>query len=365
MSMEDLWITFDHDRLSLEEIKKGNYQSSTNSPQKSALDFCFDWLNGKERFELQTSGSTGVPKLIEVTRHQLTASAALTASTLGLQRNETALVCLDTRYIAGVMMMVRSLEVGMNMIIVTPASNPLEKIEEETRIDFTAIVPLQLETILKSPQKEKLNQIKIALIGGAAINTTTIRHLSTMPCRFYATYGMTETLSHVALQKLNGDDAQNVFRALPGIILSKDKRGCLVIGASHISESPIVTNDLVEFTAPGQFQYLGRIDNLINTGGVKVIPEKIEASVGLILDEMGISTRFFIAPLPDDLFGASVNLFIEGVPFPAQTEDRIQEKLKAALDKYERPKSIRYVSTFINTDTGKINKLKTIASIQA
>jgi o-succinylbenzoate---CoA ligase len=363
--MQDLWIKFDKHQFSLTEIKNGVYPDSLPHFGKSSLDFCYEWLNGKETFILQTSGSTGMPKKISVTRNQLKASARLTAEAIGIQKNDTSLICLDTRYIAGIMMIVRSLETGMNMIIVEPSSNPLEKLEEDDTIDFTALVPLQLETILKSPQREKLNKIKNVLIGGAAINPKTIKELEGLICSFFATYGMTETLSHIALQKLNGINAQHFFQVLPGITITQDERGCLVVNAPHISSDLIVTNDLVELPASSQFRWLGRIDTIINTGGVKVIPEKIEAAISVLLDELKISNRIFVAALPDALLGESVNLFVEGSPFPTQTEERIQHKFREALNKFETPKSIRYVSGFINTETGKINKIKTIALIKS
>jgi len=363
MSMPDDWIQVDHVRFSLEEIKSGNIPDSLDAYYQEALRFCRDWLNGKEHFQLTTSGSTGTPKKIDLTRNQLIASARLSAAVLGLQKGFTALVCLDIRYIAGLMMMVRSLEVGMHMIITSPSSNPLEKIDECT-IDFTALVPLQLDMLLASPQIDKLNKIKIVLIGGAPVTRKTIQAIKPMSCCFYLTYGMTETLTHVALKKLNGSGAQEYFEALPGITLRMDERGCLVIHAPHLGENPVITNDLIEFKSPTQFCWLGRADTIINTGGIKVIPENIEAALDLILNEMGIATRFFVAGLPDEKLGESVNLFIEGLRFSEQMEAVIQHKLKETLTRYECPKSIQYVSGFINTDTGKVNKVKTLASLR-
>jgi len=362
--MEELWIKLDNHQVSLPEIKNGVYPDALSEFQKSSLDFCREWLNGKDKFSLFTSGSTGTPMKISVSRNQLKSSAHLTAKAIGLQKNDTSLICLDTRYIAGIMMIVRSLETGMNMIIVEPSSNPLEKIEEENGIDFIALVPLQLETILKSPQREKLNRIKNALIGGAALNPKTSKELDGLLCSFFATYGMTETLSHIALQKLNGKNAQDFFQVLPGITISQDERGCLVIKAPHISRDLIVTNDLVELNGSSQFRWLGRVDTIINTGGVKVIPEKIEVTISVLLDKLKISNRFFVAALPDVVLGESVNLFVEGSRFPTDMEDLIQNKLREVLNKFEVPKAIKYVSEFINTDTGKINKIRTIAMLK-
>jgi O-succinylbenzoic acid--CoA ligase len=166
-------------------------------------------------------------------------------------------------------------------------------------------------------------------------------------------------------KKLNGSNAQDHFEALHGIALSKDDRGCLVIHAPHISDKPIVTNDLVEFVTPSTFRWLGRADNIINTGGVKVIPEKIEASIELILDEFNISRRFFIAGLPDPMLGQSVTLIMEGDSLPVHIQEQLLKKMMELLDRYERPKSIHYVSKFNTTDTGKINKLKTLAMLHA
>jgi O-succinylbenzoic acid--CoA ligase len=365
MSIYKPWIAFDDERIWLDEIPTKIVAGSIDVFQRTVLVFCQEWLAGKEHFELQTSGSTGAPKLVNVSRNQLKASAQLTANALGLQRNFTALVCLDTRYIAGIMMLIRSLEVGMNMIIVAPSSHPLDKISFDDSIDFTAFVPLQLETILKSSQKEKLNQIKIALIGGAALNLKTVSELNAFTCQFFATYGMTETVSHIALQRLNGAHAQDFFEVLPGITLNQDQRDCLVIQAPHIQHEPIVTNDLVELINPSQFRWLGRADTVINTGGIKVIPEKIESSILSIFEELKITNRFFVAAMADDRLGESVNLFIEGNPLSQHIEEIIHEKLSVWLPKFERPKSIYYLAQFLITDTGKINKPKSISLMQS
>jgi o-succinylbenzoate---CoA ligase len=354
------WIRFERNQIRLIDVSLEISNPSYSQFEKSVLAFCHEWLQGKDSFTLSTSGSTGTPKQITITRNQLKASALLTANKIGLHQNDTSLICLDVRYIAGIMMMVRSLEVGMNMVVVAPSSNPLEKVSPSDKIDFTAMVPLQVETILKSPQRDRLNEIGIVLIGGAALNAKTIKKIEVMKCCFYATYGMTETISHIALQKLNGESAQHYFETLAGITLSKDERDCLVIYAPHVSDKPIITNDLIEFVTPSKFHWLGRFDSIINTGGIKVIPEKVESSIDSILSTMDFNRRFFIASLPDELYGKSVNLFIEGSPLSPESEEMLQQTLKSTLSRFERPKSIRYIETFAETETGKINKIKTV-----
>lgn len=354
------WLESGHRRFHIPEDFIKSTPKPLNDFEKSAFDFCHDWLNGKETFTLHTSGSTGVPKEISVTRAQLKASANLTIAALSLRRNQTALVCLDTRYIAGVMMLVRSLEAGMNMILVEPCSNSLEKVTSEIQIDFTALVPLQVETILHSSQREYLSQIKAVLVGGAALNKKIIHELQSLHCQCYATYGMTETLSHIALQKINGVDAKDYFTALPGIELQQDERDCLVIKAPHLHADPIITNDIVELIAPNQFRWVGRADNVINTGGVKVVPEKIEIVIQSLFDDFKITKRFFVAGINDEILGYAVALFIEGDNLSNEIETKIKERLKQTLSRFELPRSVHYIKQFVMTATSKVNKLATI-----
>lgn len=357
------WLQSGQRIFHIHEVFKNGIPKPLNDFEKATFDFCQDWLSGKESFTLHTSGSTGTPKPISVTRNQLKASAHLTIEALGLKRNHTALVCLDTRYVAGVMMLVRSLEAAMNIILIEPCSNPLEKVANEIKIDFAALVPLQVETILNSPQRSRLETINSILIGGAPLNNMTITELQSLSCQCYATYGMTETLSHVALQKINGSDSQKYFTTLTGIEVKKDERGCLVILAPHLSKEPIVTNDLVELLSATQFVWLGRVDNVINTGGVKVISEKVETVIQSVFTELRISNRFFVSGIPDDQLGQRVSLFIEGIRFSTDLERELLDMIKRRAPKFEIPRSIHYCEIFTQTATGKINKPETVRKI--
>jgi o-succinylbenzoate---CoA ligase len=342
----------------LSDIQQDNFQQSKNS-ETSALTFCRDWLNGKENFILQTSGSTGSPKKISVTRDQLQTSAKITVDYLGLKKEDTALVCIDVRYIAGIMMLVRSLETGMDMYVVEPTANPFAGISSSTKIDFAALVPYQVQAILKSDNKHRFNE-GVCLIGGAPLPKKTIDELQLFSGAFYATYGMTETLSHIALQRLNGENPEKYFQVLTGISIRVDERGCLVIHAPHLNPDPIKTNDLVELIDHNKFIWLGRADTIINSGGVKIIPEKIERVLELIFEQLEIKNRFFITGLPHSELGEAVSLLIEGEKLSEDKEQLIVELTKTNLGKYEIPKSIQYTSSFAQTETGKINKVKTL-----
>jgi O-succinylbenzoic acid--CoA ligase len=344
---------------SISDLRTGAYQANT-SFEKSTLDFCNDWLNEKKYFEIRTSGSTGAPKKISFARKQLEASAELTADALQLKKDFNALICLDTKYIAGQMMLVRSFVTGMNIIAIESSANPFDAISKELKIDFVALVPYQVQAILNSTHSSRFNSIRKIIIGGAPLNTDVIKQLQSYSCAFFATYGMTETISHIGLQKLNGKDRQTHFHPLRSIKLEKNERGCLVIHAPHVSKEKIVTNDLVELSNDQSFKIIGRWDNIINTGGVKISPEAVEEKIKKIFDELQLAYRFFVSGLPDEKLGTKVVLIIEGDPFTFDQQNSLERALKAQLAKYEIPKETKFVSDFIETETLKINRKETI-----
>ena len=351
--------------INCHEVTLSDILSNTITPssdfEPKTFSFIKNWLKGVESFKLHTSGSTGKPKEITLTRNQLQQSAKRTIAALGVSENDTAFVCLDTKYIAGKMMLVRALEGNMKIIAVEPVSNPLQKLSPQTTISFAAFVPLQLQEMLKHTDCiQKLNQMKAIIIGGGAVNTSLQKETKKLSCPVYATYGMTETVSHIALQRLNGREASDHFTVLPGIIIEVDDRGCLVIQLPEF-EQKIVTNDLVELMAPNGFRWLGRLDNVINSGGFKISPEKIEKIVENSCNELTMGKSFFICGLPDDRLGQKLVLAIEG--YPVSGEKKILSALKQHLHPYEVPKQIFYIREFIRTDTGKINRLKTSSQL--
>ncbi len=323
------------------------------------IDFCQRWLSGQQQFEIHTSGSTGQPKKIEVRRQSMVASANGTIQALDLKPKQTSLVCLDTAYIAGMMMLVRSLEISMNIIAVEPCANPFERIEPNGKIDFVALVPYQIKSILNSPQRFFLNQVQTVLVGGAPLDHSTKLALQNCKSLFFETYGMTETISHIALKQLNGSGRSSFFTTLPSVSIRQDERGCLCIVTSYL-KNEIVTNDIVEMVDVNKFIWLGRWDNVINTGGLKVFPETIEAKIERIFTELSIKNFFFVAGQPDDRWGQAVTLFIEG-ELSEKEKEMLLEKQKSVLYKFEIPQSLIYIPSFIRTDSGKINRMKTLS----
>ncbi|HTF20325.1 MAG TPA: AMP-binding protein, partial [Chryseolinea sp.] len=276
---------------------------ATTAFEEALFGFMRQWLSDVDEFLLTTSGSTGTPKSIVVTRGQMIASAQLTSKALHLKQGQTALICLNPEYIAGKMMIVRSLVTGLTIIAVNPASNPLRQVAQH--VDFAAMVPLQVHELLHAGSRDAFQQLSTVIIGGGAIDAQDLTLLQDLPCRFYATYGMTETVSHVALRQLNGDGASEYYLALPGINFSLDARGCLIIHWPDLGDA-IVTNDLVQLEDDGRFIWLGRWDNLINSGGIKIIPEKLEATIANVLRNAGHHARFFVSSVPDARLGRKV-----------------------------------------------------------
>lgn len=332
----------------LSEILSGSVPPQS-AFERETFEFIIRWLKGDQTFTLNTSGSTGTPKEITVTRSQLIHSARRTIRALGLSADNTALVCLDTKYIAGKMMLVRALEANMKIVAVEPSSDPVNGLPVQP--DFGAFVPLQLDAMLKDEKSvNRLNQFKVIILGGASVSTALMEKIRGLSCAVYATYGMTETVSHIALQKLNGADARDYFETLPGIKIHTDARDCLVIELPDFRE-PIITHDIVQLISNTGFKILGRYDNVINSGGVKLVPETLEKKIELLL----ANRAFFIAGVNDDRLGQKLVLIVEGKPL-----QQLPASLRSALSTYEVPKEIFYLDEFVRTETQKINRVKTI-----
>jgi O-succinylbenzoic acid--CoA ligase len=307
--------------------------------------FILEWLNEKDYIIVKTSGSTGVPKEIKLQKKNVFNSATATVIYFDLKENTKALLCLSADYIAGKMMLVRAMIAGWDIYTVAPDKNPLESVD--VNFDFTAMVPYQVFHSLK-----KLHKVKKLIIGGGAVSSELDKQLQQLNTKIFATYGMTETISHIAVRPINGKEKSAVFSALPKVTFSQTENDCLQINASEISEDIIITNDIVELFSASSFKFLGRLDNVINSGGVKVHPEEVEEKLSL-----HINTPFFIASEKDEVLGEKVILVIE-----SNKKELFANFLEAFQDIsiYERPKKIYNLKKFQFTKTGKINRPETI-----
>ena len=323
---------------------------------QKVFDFCEYWLAGQQEFILKTSGSTGEPKPIILTRFQMEASARLTGKIFQLKPYDKALVCLNVNYIAGIMMLVRGMVLGLELTIIEPISNPLENLENQD-FDFAAFVPLQLQKMLENEsQIENLNKMKAIIVGGAAVNEVLEKEIQQLEVPVYSTYGMTETVSHIAIRRLNGVNRSNNFSVLEGVKIGIDSRNCLNIIADASNNELIQTNDIVEIINENEFKLIGRFDNIINSGGVKIQLEKVEK----IFEEFITEKRFFAFGIDDEKLGQKLILVVETDYLANDNKDILIKKAQENITKYEIPKQIFTINSFSETPTGKIDKKATI-----
>ncbi len=300
--------------------------------EKPVGDFLLDWFDSKSYIEMQTSGSTGNPKIIKVNKQAMVNSAIATGDFFDLHSGDKALQCLPVKYVAGKMMLIRAIVLGLDLDYVAPSSHPMKGMTD--KYDFVAMVPMQAQNSLK-----ELQNVKKLIVGGARISSSLEKELMKLPTKVYETYGMTETITHIAAKRVG----EKMFTVLPNVTISYDERNCLVIHAPKIiAEETVVTNDLVELINENQFKFLGRIDNVINSGGIKILPEQVEQKLDGKLDR-----RFFITSKEDKELGEKVILVVEG----EKTE--IKNSIFDVLDKYEHPREIIFLSEFKETENGK------------
>jgi o-succinylbenzoate---CoA ligase len=322
--------------------QKANHLKKTGAEfEQDFAHLIVNWFDDKTYFEVQTSGTTGKPKIIQVAKEAMVNSAIATGIFFNLKPGDKALNCLPVNYIAGKMMFVRAFVLGLDIDFIAASSNPLHR--NETFYDFAGMVPLQVENSLS-----QLHQIKKLIIGGAKVNQSLEEKLIKNPCESYETYSMTETVTHIAAKRIG----EKAFTVLPNVTIAQDNRQCLVISAPNLNAENIITNDLVEIISKKQFVWLGRFDNVINSGGIKLIPEQIEAKLS-----DNIPNRFFVAGMPDEKLGEKLVLVIEGASF------NLADSVFSGLNKYEKPKTIYFLPVFAETETGKIKRSEILRSL--
>ena len=358
-------------------------------------EFLEEWHNESPYVHVQTSGSTGAPKQILVEKQRMLNSARITCDFLGLHEGDTALLCMSLDYIAGKMMVVRSLERGLRLITVSPSGHPLRgthwgywghrgtvprvssaadytgtvpSVSRSTpgtvpsvSLDFAAMVPMQVYNSLQVPEeRERLRQIRHLIIGGGAIDDALAAELKTFPHAVWSTYGMTETLSHIALRRLSGPEASDYYTPFDSVKVSLSEEGCLVIDAPEVCAEPLVTNDIAELTHEGQslmcsagfahegqspcanFRILGRKDNVICSGGLKIQAEELERQL-----RPHLRVPYLISKRADAKFGEVVVLLTEG------SVDEAREVCQRVLPKYHQPRAYVHIDHIPLTETGK------------
>ena len=316
-------------------------------------DFLSEWNNDSDRVLVHTSGSTGKPKPMMVEKKRMLNSARITCDFLGLKPGDSALLCMSLDYIAGKMVVVRSIERHLHLISVSPSGHPLKNINEE--ITFAAMVPMQVYNTLQVPEeRERLTHIRHLIIGGGAIDAALEQELRSLPgnIAIWSTYGMTETLSHIALRRINGAEASEWYQPFDSVKISQTEEGCLVIDAPLVCAETLLTNDIVEIepyiynkVEKTRFRIKGRKNNVICSGGIKIQIEEVEEFLKPHLEK-----PFMLAKKKDEKFGEIAVLL---------SEDKGIKKVEATIrrllsdHKYWIPREFLHVDHLPLTETGK------------
>lgn len=327
---------------------------------KGLVNFLDEWFNDSETILVHTSGSTGEPKPFYVEKKRMIESACRTLSFLGINKGDSALLCMNLDYIAGKMMVVRSLVASLNLIVVEPCGNPIKELN--AHIDFAAMIPLQIYNSLSDlKQREKLMSIPKIIIGGGAIDNILLESIKGFPNQIWSTYGMTETLSHIALRMLNGSKASLWYTPLNGVKVRKNYDSVLVVNDMVTCDKELVTNDICEVNDNGEFLILGRRDNIINTGGIKVQIEELEDKLRNF-----INIPYMITSVKDIKFGEAIVMLINESDVCKDVvsnnkvcnDAEIISICKSNLKKYEIPKYIIKVDELPYTKNGKPDRYR-------
>lgn len=338
-------------------------------------EFIEEWNSPSPTVVVHTSGSTGEPKLMQASKEKMRASARITCDFLQLQPGDHALLCMSLDYIAGKMMVVRALERGLQLFRVEPSGHPLATVDEP--IDFAAMVPMQVFNSLQVPaERDKLRNIRHLIIGGGAIDDDLAAALHDFPNAVWSTYGMTETLSHIALRRLSGEMASGWYTPFDGVEVSLNALGCLVINAPAVCDTPLETHDLAELAATEdairplqhRFRIIGRLDNVVNTGGVKVQIEELEGMI-----KPFVSVPFMVSKCKDAKFGEKIVLLLEqnavdrlvdGSNCTVNTYlSNLHRQLLKALPQYHSPRLYMLFDELPHTATRKPARAKAMQMI--
>jgi O-succinylbenzoic acid--CoA ligase len=356
--MKDILLTINNQCLSAEELitaadlKTGD--ENTPHWERAVYAFIRQWLDKSLEIVQYSSGTTGKSKKIVLQKQSMIRSAENTCRFFNLVKGETAVLCLPIEFIAGKMMVVRCITGGLNLQLVEPRSRP--EINGIPAVSFCAMVPLQVMNIISAGGM--FPPVQNLIIGGAEISRELESRLKDIPVQIFATYGMAETCSHIAVRRINGPDPDAYYQAFPGIELATDERNCLVIKAGYLPET-IVTNDEVLLEGNGRFRWIGRYDNLINSGGIKIVPEEVESAMA---DTTGLECA--LIGLPDTKLGKRLIFVAEKNKYHNE-ESKIRSELQKLLPPAVLPKEIMWVDKFPRNRSFKLDRQKLTSMVYA
>jgi O-succinylbenzoic acid--CoA ligase len=350
MNQYFIWQGKKYAKLGLVSFLETQLSHSPPEFEREIFSFALEWLNEKQQyFTVKTSGSTGAPKEIQLERQQMRQSAQATGAFLDLQPGDSCLLVLPAGFIAGKMMIVRALELGLDFYYLEPKINILSQIQRN--YDFVAVIPPQVEFLIRQNELEQLNRFKKVIVGGASLSESGKSQLEPLQACFYATYGMTETITHIAMQALNGPEKLELFQCLPGVRVELNAQGCLVILGDRLPEKRLETSDLAQLDSFGRFRILGRTDHVINSGGLKISPEIWEEKL-----KRELPFEVMLSYINHDFLGQKLVLLVETKETPETTET-LQILINQLFSPKYSPKHIVYLPSFFRTFNGKPDRL--------
>ncbi len=322
--------------------------------EKELAGFLKEWYAAGNEIEAGTSGSTGSPKTIRLKKEFVIQSALRTIQFFGLKAGNRILHCLPVKFIAGKLMVVRALAGNLDLYLTDPGTD-FAFLQNE-RFSFAAMVPHQVTKILESLPARKfgLNNPEKLLIGGSAVPYSLEKQLQDVSTACYSSYGMTETSTHIALRKINGNGADEYYHCLDEITVQSSDEGCLQIFMPGLPQKPLQTTDLAEVKDEKSFRILGRADSIIISGGIKYSPEVLEKKL-----EPFIDIPFLISSRPHESLGQQLVLVAKGKE-SQKSITRMQDICKKHLGKYERPRQIIFIPEIPKTGNGKPDRKITI-----
>lgn len=347
--------------FSYNEIATGKF-SVLDEYLSYTLNFCKDWLSGTSHFAFTTSGSTGAPKAIIADREHMLISARGTIKAVQLTPEEHVYLCISSKMIGGAMMLVRAMELGCDVSIVSPSSNPIETLDENHLFTFVSFVPMQVFEVQSDESiQRKLNRFKHILLGGAPANENTLLALSKLSCDVWQTYGMTETLSHIALRRVGKD---KYYKVLEGVHIKKDESNCLCISSPITDNQWLLTNDVINLIDDMHFELVGRIDDVINSGGIKIFSYDVEHAIIEKMNNLEIAPKpMFVCRKPDEKYGESVVVVMMGEKLSDEVLEQLKEHCRISLGKYAAPRHFYFANEFEKLESGKLDKKSTLQKV--
>ena len=316
---------------------------------------CRALVDGEGVLPVRTSGTTGAPKAMELPFADVLASIALTRAAFDLKAGDRALLCLPCEFVGGKMMLARAMVLGLDLHVIDPRGGVLKNLRNQDRFRFATMVPMQLHTALHQDRARVEQQFDTILLGGGPVSDTLVDEVRELGTRVYDGYGSTETVTHIALRKLNDGGPEEYFTTLGKVTVRSDADGRLIAETPHLSTSRHETNDVIDVLDEHHFKWAGRHDHAILSGGRKILAERLESMTAGV-----VPYAHFFASRPDERLGQRVVLVVEKDTSDGVGQEAIMRMVSGMLDEHERPKEVVFVPTFVRTGSGKVSRERTL-----